>query len=645
MLKLRWVFFAILLIATSNCALEEGHAKEDEVECRVYLAPTTIPNAGFGIFAGKNFQKDDLILYGDIAVPLDDMPFNTGSPYKGELDGIHFPWGDYTWDTSIADGIIFDYEGVLKVPDQILENVELASFGLGAMPNCKFGFVNLHSSHLVADSAGLDRNSPGNGAFTPYHSRKGYASQSILAGTELFEDYGEVYFETREDLAHVPRERDYHLADSIVGKMLKVRYMLGGNASNSLMIDLFDIVKNSWRNSRVLNALPDIREIRDDDANLELLLNIGLRKFEKKNTVRDIAWLKEQGQCMDGIRPGISIIPDAGRGAFATRDFQAGSKIAPVPLIHISDKAVMDMYAQAESEHEEYEYDEFYGEEFYYPLQRDMSAPIHKSLMLNYCFGHTNSTVLLSPYGSITSLINHGSDSAANAHMVWADNWMRHPEWLEMPPDDLAKNHYAGLGWDLVALRHIEANEEILIDYGSEWELAWEKYKEKWLSNKGRYTGTSFPYIPAAVLNENIEHVLIEAVETGTDYSYMGHGALLYCYISSGEEDRRHHFLHQCRPIAKHTSAIGEILFTVELTEWMEFDSDKEGRNSIWEIKVYDVLFGVPSSAFHFEELSYNAAHRELWSFRHEMMVPDDLFPQAWMNLADSKPQETNNNR
>eukprot|EP00550_Attheya_septentrionalis_P001234 CAMPEP_0198283790 /NCGR_PEP_ID=MMETSP1449-20131203/3391_1 /TAXON_ID=420275 /ORGANISM="Attheya septentrionalis, Strain CCMP2084" /LENGTH=79 /DNA_ID=CAMNT_0043980625 /DNA_START=7 /DNA_END=243 /DNA_ORIENTATION=+ len=39
-------------------------------------------------------------------------------------------------------------------------------------------------------------------------------------------------------------------------------------------------------------------------------------------TKRSVEWLKENGKCLDNIKAGNSTIPEAGRGAFATRLFQ-----------------------------------------------------------------------------------------------------------------------------------------------------------------------------------------------------------------------------------------------------------------------------------------------------------------------------------
>jgi hypothetical protein len=60
-----------------------------------------------------------------------------------------------------------------------------ASFGMGALPNCIFPLVNLDDGRpedISFDRAGIMRDDPGAGAFTPYHNRAGAAEHDIAAG-------------------------------------------------------------------------------------------------------------------------------------------------------------------------------------------------------------------------------------------------------------------------------------------------------------------------------------------------------------------------------------------------------------------------------------------------------------------------------
>ena len=53
--------------------------KKQYKECGVYLAPSTIPGAGMGMFAGnKQYEKGDIVTEGDIVVPVFELDWHNG---------------------------------------------------------------------------------------------------------------------------------------------------------------------------------------------------------------------------------------------------------------------------------------------------------------------------------------------------------------------------------------------------------------------------------------------------------------------------------------------------------------------------------------------------------------------------------------
>jgi hypothetical protein len=59
--------------------------------CRSYLAPSTLPGAGLGMFAGRNFHEGDHVTTGDAVVPLLDVDWN--NYYKNKKN---FLWGTFS---------------------------------------------------------------------------------------------------------------------------------------------------------------------------------------------------------------------------------------------------------------------------------------------------------------------------------------------------------------------------------------------------------------------------------------------------------------------------------------------------------------------------------------------------------------------
>jgi hypothetical protein len=65
---------------------------DDDSWCRIYLAPSTIPGAGLGSFAGRSFVRGDQVTTGDAVVPIADMAYHN----HGGHDHVDtFLWGTY----------------------------------------------------------------------------------------------------------------------------------------------------------------------------------------------------------------------------------------------------------------------------------------------------------------------------------------------------------------------------------------------------------------------------------------------------------------------------------------------------------------------------------------------------------------------
>jgi hypothetical protein len=81
-------------------------ARSVALECDLYFAESTIPNAGIGIFSGVAKAKGDTIGNGDKAIPLIDWYWNNGMyEEKGddEDDPDFFnPLRDYVWVSVLA---------------------------------------------------------------------------------------------------------------------------------------------------------------------------------------------------------------------------------------------------------------------------------------------------------------------------------------------------------------------------------------------------------------------------------------------------------------------------------------------------------------------------------------------------------------
>lgn len=484
------------------------------------------------------------------------------------------------------------------------------SHGAGAAINCYFPLYNTQGwdERTEMSSEGLHRSKdPGAGAFTPYHGRVTYATRPIRAGEELFTDYGEAYFtHNPETYGNIPLWDDYEDATEILREFVEVRDEITQSFDKvtkevfhkELYESVVEIIK-VW-DSRTLNALPDKPEVVDE------LAIIGTNYTYWNRSVHSQEYLEENGICMDNMVVRPSELPQAGRGAFARRFIPKDSVVAPAPLIHM-DETLTEMYPR--------DYDPE-TEKWW----ADRSEPVlHHQILMNYCFGHNRSTVLLCPYGMFTGLINHSKEKV-NAKIVWSKKIMRNPEWLEKPIEEWLEEIHVGLAFDFVALRDIHPGEEIYIDYGDDWENAWREHVNNWKPPKNAES-----YKASFDLNADPDLV----VPTFEEGSFHHDSVEMLCRdyfrtISGFYPDRKSN--HYCRVLSR-TEKNGEQEYTVEILERSEPEDDDYCYEELDEI-----LFNVPRDVFYFEDIPYTRDTAQPWSFRHRMAIPNEIMPVAWLN-------------
>lgn len=196
------------------------------------------------------------------------------------------------------------------------------------------------------------------------------------------------------------------------------------------------------------------RVSKDLDAGDEIFISYGGSWMEERSLNDGTAWkrtvldLRQFGYCLDNIIPGRSLIEHAGRGAFATRDLEQDSIIAPVPLLSLS-KSSLEILKQ----------------------RQDGTVEKATQLLLNYCYGHANSSTLLFPYSNGLNMVNHHSKKV-NVKLRWREG-----------SELIAHSLNAKYMLEMVALRDISKGEEIYLDYGLEWEEAWKTHVDNWRSD------------------------------------------------------------------------------------------------------------------------------------------------------------------
>lgn len=523
-----------------------------------------------------------------------------------------------------------------------VESIQMTSIicpGFGAAINCMMPLVNVGDEDWDGEEAyeltasGVSPDSPGAGAITPMNGRRFAAKKTIKPFSEMYASYGEQYFDGRTVYDFVPFNRHYDIADELINKFIKnitswqkedtteIKFLNTENFEQEIW-DFIAQLRNIWDKSKAMFALPDKNSTTVDDLN-QLMSSGGSKLQNYNDTVKDLEWMDEHGQCMDNIRNGISKIPDAGRGAFANRFIPKGGLVAPAPLIHLSNRSSLIIYEHMITPAGKW--------------RRNVDLPSHHQLLLNYCFGHGDSSLLLCPYGYLNFLINHDHETP-NTKVIWTETKrLRHPEWFDMTVTDWGEESHSGLSLDFVALRDIGKDEEITIDYGIEWETAWKEHVQN-------FDRPRRGYMPAFELNkvvnlkiptayEPIENQFEGVITFCHNYYFPEkHDFKPYLFMTDEDEDEQVILHYTCRVLMRHD----DDRYTVEVfhrERWLEkFDIYEQ----YFDTPLY-ILFDVPRDAMFFRDKVYTRDHHQPWSFRHDMRLPDEIFPEIWKNYNTSE--------
>jgi len=163
------------------------------------------------------------------------------------------------------------------------------------------------------------------------------------------------------------------------------------------------VYKQSWEiyDRRISNIKEYSNEEESSALSLPSVVDVAEAMYEETQPAPKSAQeLQETGICLDHIVAGMSNVPvelgnrtindnmTIGRGAIAARFLAKGEMIVPVPFLHILDRALMEKKPPEEFVENEMDFSE---------------------VLLNYCFGHFQSTLVMCPITNAV-LINHCSD-------------------------------------------------------------------------------------------------------------------------------------------------------------------------------------------------------------------------------------------
>jgi hypothetical protein len=372
---------------------------------------------------------------------------------------------------------------------------------------------------------------------------------------------------------------------------------------HQLLVDIRAI----W-NSRTLNALPTSYE------QAELAIREDIAATHQPAATRGLDWLEENGKCIDHIIPGQSTLEGAGHGAFTKRDIATRTIITGSPLHHLPSREFMDMY-DFQDENGRWQRGQYIG----------------KQLIMNYCYGHGDSSLLLCPYGSGVNYINH-NQTLVNVKIQWAkDSTTAHMDsWFEKSPPEMTLDSSSHLAFDFVATRDIKKGEELFMDYGNAWEQAWQTHTSSWRPQHA----WADSYLNGREWNERMKDTPLRT-ETESFYDPYPTTLQIRCHTKLVDVKKWRGITHwgwsvseygyPCR-ILKRERDDDELVYDVEITtEAQDRWDESTGGHILVQKKV-------PREAIRFWDLPYTSDTHLRRSFRHEIMIPDDMVPKAWKN-------------
>ena len=638
-------------------------------DCQLYLAPSTLvdnssndnnPNNRFGVFATNPTKRGrPITITGDVVIQFVDPPLSYNpldnddnnndmiDDGKNNLLSLLERFGLYGPET----GGQYEGKNVVSIIPGIGSIANIGNDSSGSQKKkvgvdkkqTKSPFVNVLPYQVEFDEADQSRyNSPSAGSFSHYHNYTWFfLKDDINTGNELF-----------------------------VGK--RGRYQ--------------------WKD----DGKKEDEKVKENEKVNE--------KEKEKDYTRNPEWLHEHGYCLDNLHVGTSTLPLAGRGTFASRFLPQGSIVAPVPVMLLdNDKSLLmnnrkktDDQGSKGSHHDNNNNGNSNKEE---------EEEEKWQLLLNYCFGHVNSSILLFPYSPMVNLINHApptplSSSSASAaprtrikqinhdgNEVYANVGLR---WSESSSSSSFTNHHSQysdsnsnnnnqegeeqLLLEYFALRDIRKGEEIVFDYGYDWENAWNEHVTIWNERKKNMSSSSLvghvsedQWTSSYVMDDAI--ALIRTEKEQREHPYPDHLTTSCYYYYEGDDSSRttssssrtkmegnrqnkeittttikwkmtrqtfqYSNLRPCTILKRNpetfepTQTDVRSMYTVLMkNRWGMYNDQKIPLDRL-DGGIH-IVRDIPREAIRFTHKLYTTDQHLDGAFRRRISLPDDIFPKAW---------------
>jgi hypothetical protein len=268
-------------------------------------------------------------------------------------------------------------------------------------------------------------------------------------------------------------------------------------------------------------------------------------------------------------------------------------------------------------------------------------------MLLNYAYGDPQSNLLIVPTLGSVNLINHGSTEKANVRIQWSESTLSDNGLLEKNINQAMYEEYTNVLIDYVALRDLEEGEELYLDYGKEWEDAWNKHINEW-----KPPPESANYMSAADFSRSSSSTdipLFRTVKEQKDNPYpknimtaclyeAQHGHVEYERNSTEfyyRKDDNEGCLRPCTLLARSQSQ-GSFLYVAQVENITNKLAPKECQLPMDETN--NKVYNLPEESVFLVDKGYSSDEHLINAFRHEIGVPNDMYPDQWKNKIQKDP-------
>jgi hypothetical protein len=243
----------------------------------------------------------------------------------------------------------------------------------------------------------------------------------------------------------------------------------------------------------------------------------------------------------------------------------------------------------------------------------------------------------LFPYGSGIHYVNHGNSSQANVRIQWAKHGTtgHNESWLEFPPEQMEDAWATNLGIDYIATRDIAEGEELFLDYGREWEEAWQTHVKSWKPPKETTSAVDWN------IEKSDEPIRTKEQQKTDPYSETIN---LRCHVHLAESDWKERNLGWERydPLEEEYQMVYGLPCTI-----LERSSDGAYTVDLFVDQLtfimlpddfgdHHVRTGVPREAIFFLDANYESDLYLRKAFRQYISIPGHMMPDAWKNKKHS---------